>query len=159
MKTYTIIAGVSGTGKTSLAGVLRAASLGSGADGNIENKVGFIQETTLTNPEAEYAVAAAKEQGYYIRMHYVGLNSLDDSLARIKNRIRKGGCAVSEATVRKEFEERWTAVKRILPYCDEAHFFDNDNGFVEVAEYRNGEVVSIGELRPDWLMELQRLLI
>lgn len=158
MKTYTIIAGVSGTGKSSLAGVLRATFLGSVAEECIEKNISFIQETTLTNPDDEYTVATAKGQGYYIRMHYVGLNSLDECLARIKNRVRKGGCTVPEANVHKEFDGRWAALNRILPYCDEVHFFDNDNGFVEVAEYRNGEVVGIGELRPEWLRELQGFL-
>ena len=45
-------------------------------------------------------------------------------------------------------------MEKILPYCDEAHFFDNDNGFVEVAEYRNGELLLKGERRPAWITEL-----
>ncbi len=52
------------------------------------------------------------------------------------------------------FAERWDAVERILPYCDVAHFFDNNNGFVEVAEYLNGELVLKGEDRPAWVLEL-----
>ena len=47
---------------------------------------------------------------------------------------------------------------KILPYCDEAEFYDNDNGFVKVAEYRNGELRTIGKHRPKWLVELQTYL-
>ena len=93
-----------------------------------------------------------------VKPSFIGLNTPEECLARIKNRVSRGGHDVSEADLRREFASRWDAVERILPYCDEAHFFDNDNGFVEVAEYRNGEVVSIGELRPDWLKELQGYL-
>ena len=47
---------------------------------------------------------------------------------------------------------------KILPYCDEARFFDNDNGFVLVAEYRNGEILPIGSKRPAWLVELMQAM-
>lgn len=36
----------------------------------------------------------------------------------------------------------------------EAKFFDNNNGFVLVAEYRNGELLPIGSHRLQWLREL-----
>ena len=58
----------------------------------------------------------------------------------------------------RRFSGRWEAVKKVLPYCDEAEFYDNDNGFVKVAEYRNGELLPIGERRPEWLKELQAYL-
>ena len=45
-----------------------------------------------------------------------------------------------------------------MPYCDEAEFYDNDNGFVKVAEYRNGELLTIGSRCPLWLRELQTYL-
>lgn len=47
----------------------------------------------------------------------------------------------------------------MLPYCDEAEFYDNDNGFVLVAEYRNGELRTVGNIVPKWLGELQEYLI
>ncbi len=37
----------------------------------------------------------------------------------------------------RRFAGRWQAVFKVLPYCGKAHFFDNYNGFVEVAEYVN----------------------
>ena len=46
----------------------------------------------------------------------------------------------------------------MLPYVNEAVFFDNENGFVEVAEYRNGELLPKGNYRPAWLEELLRAL-
>ena len=49
---------------------------------------------------------------------------------------------------------RWEAVSKVLPYCDEGHFFDNDNGFAEAAEYKNGELVLMGAEHPRWVLEL-----
>ncbi len=41
-------------------------------------------------------------------------------------------------------------------FCPTAtkHFFDNDNGFVEVAEYANGELILKGSTRPEWVLKL-----
>ena len=45
-----------------------------------------------------------------------------------------------------------------MPYCDEAVFYDNENGFKEVAEYRNGEITTKGEPLPKWITELSEYL-
>ena len=58
----------------------------------------------------------------------------------------------------RRFAGRWEAVAKVLPYCDEAHFFDNYNGFVEVAEYVNGELIVKGNRLPAWVKELQEYL-
>jgi ABC-type dipeptide/oligopeptide/nickel transport system permease component len=53
---------------------------------------------------------------------------------------------------------RWEALAKVLPYCDEAEFYDNDNGFIKVAEYRNGELRTVGDRTPNWIIELQNHL-
>ena len=42
----------------------------------------------------------------------------------------------------------------MLPYCNEATFYDNDNGFVTVAKYKNGELQTVGQNPPKWRLEL-----
>jgi len=68
--------------------------------------------------------------------------------------VARGGHNVVEDDVIRRFAGRWEAVGKILPYCDEARFFDNDNGFAEAAEYRNGELILKGEAHPAWVLEL-----
>lgn len=53
---------------------------------------------------------------------------------------------------------RWEAVTKVLPYCEEAYFFDNYNGFFEVAEYVNGELIVKGNRLPLWVEELRDFL-
>lgn len=38
-----------------------------------------------------------------------------------------------------------------------ASFFDNNNGFVQVASYCNGELIMVGDYHPDWLVEFAEL--
>lgn len=180
MKTYTIVAGVNGAGKSSLTGVLRTeindlgkiidvdkitASLGGNqiegaktAIGMIEDclqrDVCFTQETTLSGYKTLATVKKAVEKGYYIRLYYVGLNTADESVKRIANRVEKGGHDIPCKDVERRFAKRFEDLAMILPYCNEATFYDNENGFVAVAEYKNGEILPIGKIIPRWLEEL-----
>ena len=147
MKVFTLIGGVNGAGKSSLTGSLKAE----------RTDLGVIvdpDETTLSGGYPKRLAKRAKETGYYIRLYYVGLDTLSESLHRIQNRVAKGGHDIPYHDVERRFSRRFADVVKLLPYCDEAKFFDNDNGFVLVAEYRNGELLPVGDKRPAWLLEL-----
>ena len=184
MKVYTIIGGVNGTGKSSLTGMLRTERTDLGivvdpdrctvlcngdeyeggklAVSQIENAlnegVNFTQETTLSGGYPKRLCSRAKDAGYYIRLYYVGLDTLEESLHRIENRVAHGGHNIPEKDVRSRFAHRFQDVGKILPYCDEAKFFDNNNGFMLVAEYRNGQLFPIGAHTPGWVQELYQRL-
>lgn len=83
--------------------------------------------------------------------------AIDASWTQIEMDVREGHDIPTE-DVERRFAGRWEAVKRVLPYCDEGDFYDNENGFVKVAEYRKGELLPVGESRPAWLLELMKHL-
>lgn len=180
MKRFTILGGVNGVGKSTLAGVLKAVSADFGtlvdADrlalrhgGNFEGGReavelihecisrgdDFTQETTLSGGKTARTIAEARENGYFVRLYYVALSSAEESLLRIKNRVRKGGHDIPEEVVRRRFAKRFDDLLRILPLVDEAYFFDNENGYVRVAEYRNGELILSGKGSPEWIITLK----
>lgn len=182
MKIYTIIAGVNGVGKSSLTGVLKAErnDLGYVVDVDkiaVENNcnaleagrialkkieefldkgVSFSQETTLSGQRTEKTVKLAKENDYVIRLFYIGLNTGNESIKRIKNRVEKGGHNIPDEDVDRRFNKRFDDLIKVLPYCGETHFFDNENGFVEVGEYKNGELILKGDYIPLWINELKK---
>ena len=184
MKSYTIIGGVNGVGKSSFTGVLkeRSTDLGVIVDvdritaelgGNaltggkaalrkirecIDKGVSFAQETTLSGYKTEATAKQVKDMGYHVRLFYIGLDSAEESISRIENRVKRGGHDIPSDDVVRRFASRWEAVAKVLPYCDEAEFYDNGNGFILVAEYRNGELRTIGSRVPQWLEELQEYL-
>lgn len=184
MKIYTIIGGVNGVGKSSFTGVLkeRSSDLGVIVDvdritaelgGNslaggkaalrkisqcIKKGISFTQETTLSGRRTEATAKQVKELGYHVRLFYIGLDTAEESLSRIANRVKRGGHDIPNHDVIRRFAGRWEAVAKVLPYCDEAEFYDNDNGFVLVAEYRNGELRTVGSRRPQWLVELLQFM-
>jgi predicted ABC-type ATPase len=184
MKIYTIVAGVDGVGKSSLTGVLKSTrtDLGYIIDPDkisvshntnitlagkiavrkikrlISEGVSFTQETTLSGSFIKKIVKAAHENGYHIRLFYIGLCSSEESVKRIKNRVEKGGHDIPEADVIRRFSNRFADLKLVLPYCQEAYFYDNENGFTETGEYRNGELISKTAKMPEWYAELQKYI-
>ena len=95
-----------------------------------------------------------RKKDYYIRLYYVGLDTMEESLLRIENRVKRGGHNIDTDAVAKRFSKRFVDLLIVLPYCNEATFYDNDNGFVTVAKYKNGELQPIGSKSPMWLKEL-----
>lgn len=184
MKTYTIIGGVNGVGKSSFSGALRNSDpklgviidvdkLTAEKGGNavlggkaalrmlrdcLENGVSFTQETTLSGYLTAQTAKKAAERGYEVRLFYLGLDTAAESLERIRNRVRRGGHDIASEDVLRRFEGRWASVARVLPFCTQAEFFDNDNGFRKVAEFRNGELLPVGDERPGWILDFQSWL-
>ena len=184
MRTYTIIAGVNGVGKSSFTGVLKSERIDLGciinadkiaADNKcsplyaaktavnkineyLSKEISFAQETTLSGQKTERTVKTAKENGYIIQLFYIGLNDSGECKKRIKNRVEKGGHNIADIDVERRFNSRFHSLAKILPYCDKTLLFDNENGFVEVGEYKNGELIPKGDYRPVWLSELRDYL-
>ena len=185
MKIYTIIGGVNGVGKSSLSGVLSAENTDLGIiidtdkitaeiGGNrikggkiaveriekcLEKGFNFTQETTLSGVRTLKTIQKARELNYFIRLYYVGVSSSAESISRIKNRVSKGGHDIPIADVERRYNKRFEDLAKILPYCDEAVFFDNENGFAEKAEYKNGSLITKGGKIPEWISELNEYLI
>ena len=184
MSRYTLIAGVNGTGKSSLRGVLEGQGiiLGHIIDADmiakqnaysavqagkqaieeigrcLEKNISFTQETTLSGKRIERTILQARKQGYEIFLFYVGLDTMEESLRRIANRVKKGGHDIPPEDVRRRFLKRYEDLSRILPLCDEVTFYDNENGFVKVAEMRNNRFHHTNGYRPLWIQELKDAL-
>ena len=126
-------------------------------DEYIDRGISFTQETTLSGARTLKMVKKASEAGYRIRLHYIGLDTVEESKERIANRVRNGGHDIPDADVERRFEHRFEDLIKVLPYCDTAIFYDNRNGFVEVAGFSNGELVPKGDYRPKWYEKFARL--
>lgn len=168
MKTYTIIGGIAGVGKSSLLGVLKAQRTDLGmmiADQNIpalklrkwmEQGIPLTQEMPVFEKTAEEIVKEALKREYRIRLFYVALDTAEESMERIQKRLRYGGLNVAAEKVLCQFSSRWEMLMRILPYCDEVECYDNTNGFLLCADYKSRILRWVGTVQPKWLTEFMR---
>lgn len=177
MKTYSMIGGVNGVGKSSFSGVLSRKTNDLGVivdtdklnaqfcgdrikggkkaialiDECLKNAITFTQETTLSGVRTLKTIKKARDLGYRIVLYYIGVSSCEESLDRIKNRVKKGGHDIPAEDVRRRYDKRFADLAAILPYCDEAELWDNENGFVQVGEYRSGRLTVYSGDVPEWL--------
>ena len=184
MNNYILIAGVNGTGKSSLRGVLEGQNvlLGHIIDADViakennfdnikagkkaieeidyclDNNISFTQETTLAGHRTVRTIKQARKQGYYVTMYYVGLNSMEESINRIANRVRKGGHNIPSDDVKRRFDRRIKSLEYVLPLCDEVIFYDNENGFVKVAEIKNNKFQYSNGYKPQWIVDYKEAL-
>ena len=79
-------------------------------------------------------------------------------LLRIENRVRKGGHNIPASDVARRYENRLNSLAEIAPLCDRIVFYDNENGFVKVAEITNNKFRYTNGYKPNWIVEVQNHL-
>lgn len=182
MKRYVILAGVNGAGKSTLFSVLSslgglekinldetARELGDWWDYRavlqaakivvgrmnqyFEEGVSFSQETTLCGKSILRNIRKAKELGYSIEMHYIGLDSPDTAKERVKNRVAHGGHGIPDEDIERRYAETLENLKIVLPQCDLAVLYDNTEMFRRFAIYKDGQCMRMSGRVPAWYQE------
>ena len=72
-------------------------------DGHLKEHTSFVIESTLSGRVAARLLVRAREAGYDITLVFLFLDSVETCLARIRERVRKGGHDVPETDVRRRF--------------------------------------------------------
>lgn len=179
MKKYILIAGVNGAGKStlyqslqSLQGmprvntdeILRAFGDWKNmvdviAAGKIAVKkitryfdegITFNQETTLCGRTILNNITKAKEKGYFIELHYIGVECVDIARERVAARVKQGGHGIAKKDIERRYIETFNNLKIVLPECDLAAFYDNTIEFRRFAIYKNGKPVRVSHAIPMW---------
>jgi predicted ABC-type ATPase len=93
----------------------------------IANGQDYNFETTLGGKSFSSLLKAAAEQGFEIRIWYVGLASPEHHLARVKARVKKGGHDIPEADIRRRFDQSRLQLIELLPHVAELRVYDNSD--------------------------------
>lgn len=110
----------------------------------------FNQETTLCGKAILNNIAKGKEKGYFIELHYIGVEDVDIAKERVAARVRRGGHGISEKDIERRYIESFNNLKIVLPECDLAAFYDNTIEFRRFAIYKNGKHVRVSHKMPMW---------
>lgn len=166
-KIYTLFAGVNGAGKTTIyrtmgfdenenrvnADEILAASGGdwsnqedqikagrealSRLNSFIKQGVSFNQESTLTGQTILSTIEKVKENGFLVNLYYIGLNSPELAIERVKSRVASGGHGIPEDVIRKRYEASLDMLTRVAPLCDFVVVYDNSKAYNKVAIYKD----------------------
>ncbi len=117
----------------------------------IAARTSFITETVFSHPSKLSLLRAADLAGYRISLHVV-LVPEDLAVARVAERVRRGGHTVPEDKIRSRYARLWTYVQEALRIAHEASVYDNSAAVTPyrlIATYRNGRAV-VQPHWPDW---------
>lgn len=114
----------------------------------------FNQETTLCGHSIIKTMQMAKDIGYMIEMHYVGVDSPEIAKLRIANRVKMGGHGISDKDVDRRYKESLNNFKKVIGLCDIAALYDNTLGFRRFAIYKNGNLAKISHDSPKWYQSI-----
>lgn len=104
----------------------------------IKEKETFAFETTLTTRSYMNLLIDAKKHEYKIVLFYYWLNSVELALARIADRVKKGGHNIPKEVVIRRYERSLNnLVNLFMPICNEWYIFDNSPGRMELAAEGN----------------------
>ena len=180
MKKYTLVAGVNGAGKSTLYQLdpdlkcenrVNADEILKASNGDwrnisdvfvagkkavslmkkyIEDEVSFNQETTLCGNSIVRNISMARDKGYVIEMHFIGLNSAALAKERVAKRVAQGGHGVEEADIERRYYQSLKAFWEILPLCNLVAVYDNSETFRRFAIYKDGKLVRLSHKVPQW---------
>jgi predicted ABC-type ATPase len=91
----------------------------------INERLDFAFETTLGANTMPRLLRQAAEAGFEIYVWYVGLESPELHIARVKSRVARGGHAISEPDIRRRYEHSRLNLIDLLPVIRALRIFDN----------------------------------
>lgn len=111
----------------------------------------FVTETVFSHASKVELVRAAVARGYLVHLHVV-LVPVELSVARVADRVRRGGHAVPEDKIRQRHDRLWELVGEAAKEADRVTFYDNSSAsrpFREVARLDRGRLVGTAAW-PTW---------
>lgn len=116
--------------------------------------ISFNQETTLCGKSIIKNIIKAKENGFYISMNYIGVDSPDIAKDRVRLRVSKGGHGIADKDIERRYYESLENLNKIIKICDEVNIYDNSDRFKEIIYLKDGNLIWKDKEIPNWANKL-----
>ncbi len=128
----------------------------------LQERLSFCTETVFSDKQGAKLDFLRKSRGlgYVAFLVFIGLSNPELSLARVQQRVQKGGHDVPDDKLRGRYPRTLANLRKAIPIVDEAFLFDNSSSrqpFRPVAVYSEGRIAWRTDLLPDWAVGLPGL--
>ena len=126
--------------------------------GAIADRETLVVETTLSGHGALRLMDNARAAGYRVVLHYVSVDSVEQTLDRISCRVALGGHDVPEDDVRRRFDRSRANLPAAIMRADESRLYDNtnlDDPYREVAVLTR-DARTFAENPPSWVTDMEK---
>ena len=124
-------------------------------DACFRRNVSFVQESTLAGKSILTNVRRAKDAGYRVVIHFIGVDSADICKQRIRRRVAAGGHGIPDSDVERRYGRSFEAARILIPQVDEVYLYDNGIHFRKVSKYVAGQCIWRCKDLPDWYRKLE----
>jgi len=109
----------------------------------IANGATFSRETTLSSREILRTMQAAKAAGFEVNLFFVGVDRLDTSQSRVRQRVAQGGHDIPPEAQARRFERVFDNASRAAALADTTYFIHSGSNreFRLVGIARDGALV------------------
>ena len=117
----------------------------------IAARTSFITETVFSHLSKLALIRDAQAAGYHVNLHVV-LVPEGLTVARVSDRVRRGGHAVPEDKIRARYHRLWTLVAQARALAERTHIYDNSRAATPlqlIASYEHGLLVG-SPVWPAW---------
>lgn len=91
----------------------------------IAERKDFAFESTLGANTMTMLLIAAAKSGFAVHIWYAGLDNPARNIARVQQRVARGGHDIPEAAIRKRYETSRLNLIKLLPHVTSLRVFDN----------------------------------
>jgi predicted ABC-type ATPase len=91
----------------------------------IRERSNFTFETTLGANTIPRLLRQAADEGFDVRVWFVGLASAEQHLARVRARVASGGHDIPEEKIRERWDGSRRNIIRLMPHLTELRVYDN----------------------------------
>lgn len=120
----------------------------------------FSFETVLSDPAGEKVgfLREAREAGYFVAVHFVGLDSPELSRARVIQRVSEGGHDVPDDKLVARYPRVLDNLRRLLDVPDDLVIYDNSSAdlpYRVLARLSRGALLEIASAIPAWAQRFE----
>ena len=118
----------------------------------VRSGTSFAIETTLSGGWIVTAIEEAREARFFVRLIYVCVETPEQNVQRVRERVARGGHHVPEDDVRRRYDRSLSRLRDLVTNVDQAIFYDNSGTEPRrVLEIRSGAIATRVSDLPDWL--------
>jgi predicted ABC-type ATPase len=113
----------------------------------------FVAETVFSHASKLDLLRRAKEQGYVVWLTFIYLESAELAIARVRERVERGGHDVPADRIRGRYARLPEMVRTAVRLVDRAFLVDNsylDRALRDVVVFERGHVTYVAEDPPKW---------
>jgi predicted ABC-type ATPase len=121
----------------------------------VADKQSFTVETTLSGSTYLKMALRAQKAGFNVLVVFVGTNSVEINIERVKARVIKGGHDVPEEDQRRRYPRTLANMKRLLPMADLSVIIDNSGDGHRMVGFGHQGYMHWHEPLPVWVASIR----